>query len=1058
MINFRALLRKRSVFAFIFCLFSLAAFSQESLKSLERKLSNAKTPASKAKILNQLSSQAITENNFNKSLDYATKALSISKAQNLKRSEADALINLLSYYKLKREFPKALDYGIQAQKVIRLIGDDIRLYNSFLEVSFLYQDWDIDQKAIENLEKAYAIAEKLRDDEKKINVANLLGLEYLKLNQTDKTLNYYNQIKDYYKKTNNQSGYISTIKRIADLFLKKRDYEKALVYNQEILTSKRAEGDSLGIAKFLNDIGYIYMKLNRGDNALDYFQEAIAVNEAIGRDENDNSTLLINIGVILQGLGKLDEALKKFLEVRDIKKRKGDAREIALINTYIATIYLGRRDYNDARAYTEDAIIKAREAGDVNLLEKAYTRLADIYKLSGNNKKALAVYEDYVAIKDSLYKAEKKEREALIQKLFSAEKKEKEISMLLQEQEMKDVQLEKLALEGQRKEQELKLLEQEKTLLARKQALQKADLQQEELKRKQVAQQLQLTQQKLNAEKRQQEYAALENEKKLRDLELKQKELEEKERLDQVERLKSLNELQDLEIKSKQEREFLVAGILIFFVLALIVTLIAVFKNRRKNKRLAEQNVAILEQKQEIEEQNEQISLQKAEVEQAYNNIQSLSEFGQKITSSLDFDAINWTVYSFIKSLCDATHFGIGLYKKDLRVIEFINFLERGVSVPNFLLSLKAEDSLAVTSFKNQKEIFMNNVEGEYQNYLSTEPTFKTKNPAKSVIYIPLMTDKPLGVFTVQSDKLDAYTEKHLSILRTLASYISIALENANAYDEINAKNQHITDSIRYARTIQKAILPSQKQLRQTFDDQFVIFKPKDIVSGDYYWYTHINAGDNHQKLKSLGLSSLSFIAAVDCTGHGVPGAFMSMIGNTLLNEIVNVKSIYEPKMILEYLNEGIVKALKQEDQANDDGMDICLCAISKNGFAGAKVSFTGAKRPLYYLPANSGHLMEIKGDNRSIGGMIGKKSEREFSNNEFYLDKGSTIYLCTDGISDQNNQERRKFGTKKLKQVLQANVHKPLKDQKVAIESALKSHQGNSEQRDDITMIAVKI
>jgi serine phosphatase RsbU (regulator of sigma subunit) len=422
----------------------------------------------------------------------------------------------------------------------------------------------------------------------------------------------------------------------------------------------------------------------------------------------------------------------------------------------------------------------------------------------------------------------------------------------------------------------------------------------------------------------------------------------------------------------------------------------------------------------------------------------------------MDFDQINWTVYAYVNSLLDASAFGIGLYNREARTIEFINFLENGISIPNFKHHLSEGGALSVACFRNQREIVIGDLQNEYKNFMKDAPSIKTDIQPQSAIFLPLMADKPLGVITVQSPDKHVYSDKEVTLMKTLASYISIALSNARAYDEISRKNESITDSIRYALTIQRAILPDPQILDKTFEERFVIFKPKDIVSGDYYWFSKVNAGPSHPNLDPM-IQEISFIAAVDCTGHGVPGAFMSMISNTLLNEIVNVQHIYEPAHILEELHKGIIKALRQEDNANDDGMDVCLCAVEKHIDGRSKVTFTGAKRPLYYLPNGSTRLMELRGDNKSIGGMNSRKN-KPFTNQELYLDRGSLLYLATDGIADQNNKDRKKFGTTKLKHLIQANVHRPLKIQQEILEKALSDHQEGVEQRDDITLLGIKI
>ncbi|NJM15530.1 MAG: GAF domain-containing protein [Bacteroidales bacterium] len=326
-----------------------------------------------------------------------------------------------------------------------------------------------------------------------------------------------------------------------------------------------------------------------------------------------------------------------------------------------------------------------------------------------------------------------------------------------------------------------------------------------------------------------------------------------------------------------------------------------------RTKDLMDANTQLEERQQEIEMQTEEILAQrdtlleqKEEITKAYNQNKLLSEFGQKITASLNIHYINQMIFEYVSSLMDTAAFGIGLYNEEKKHIEFPSFFENGKKLPFFVKELSSGQSLSVRCFLNKEEIVINNLSQDYKKYLSSLPEVQTSKMPESMIHLPLVVEKrTIGTITINSYKPDAYSENDLSNLRTLASYISIALDNAYVYTIVNQQNEHIRSGINYAQTIQKAILPLQKNMDAYFNS-FVLFKPKDVVSGDFYWFA------------PLGERSC-LIAVIDCTGHGVPGAFMSLIGNRLLNEIVNEKKIHDPAVILEELDAGIVKALKQK-------------------------------------------------------------------------------------------------------------------------------------------------
>jgi serine phosphatase RsbU (regulator of sigma subunit) len=264
--------------------------------------------------------------------------------------------------------------------------------------------------------------------------------------------------------------------------------------------------------------------------------------------------------------------------------------------------------------------------------------------------------------------------------------------------------------------------------------------------------------------------------------------------------------------------------------------------------------------------------------------------------------------------------------------------------------------------------------------------------------------------------------------------------------NKIEQQNNFITTSIRYAETMQKAILPLDETFNERFDELLKIFLPKDIVSGDFYWLST--------------LDHLTLFALVDCTGHGVPGAFMSLIGNNSLNEIVNQKNIHSPAQILEELNISIRKALRQTHTDNDDGMDVALCAIAKPDKDGIiKVTFAGAKRNMvYHSQAQGSQLLEIKGDKKTIGGFFKENRNNLFTNHEVFLQKGDTLYFYTDGLTDQPNARQEKFGSVRLKNIIKENLHLSLSEQQIIIMEELNIHKQGAEQRDDMSLIGLRL
>ncbi len=265
----------------------------------------------------------------------------------------------------------------------------------------------------------------------------------------------------------------------------------------------------------------------------------------------------------------------------------------------------------------------------------------------------------------------------------------------------------------------------------------------------------------------------------------------------------------------------------------------------------------------------------------------------------------------------------------------------------------------------------------------------------------------------------------------------------------VEVKNKDITDSINYAQKIQQAILPLPDEFNKVFPQSFIYFQPRDIVSGDFYWfYPPHKMSQNHV-----------YLAAADCTGHGVPGAFMSMIGNTLLNEILNEKQVYECDAILNQLHNEVRAALKQDIAQNttNDGMDIALCRIDLDTL---EMQYAGANRALYiFRPYVAGYeFIEVKPNKFSIGGFQAETS-RQFNAHTIQLKQGDTFYMFSDGYADQfGGAKNKKFMVKRLQHELMGMQHLPLHEQKLLIDQLLHDWKGNTEQVDDILMIGVRV
>ncbi|MFT4601762.1 MAG: transcriptional regulator with GAF, ATPase, and Fis domain [Arenicella sp.] len=458
-----------------------------------------------------------------------------------------------------------------------------------------------------------------------------------------------------------------------------------------------------------------------------------------------------------------------------------------------------------------------------------------------------------------------------------------------------------------------------------------------------------------------------------------------------------------------------------------------------------------------VKERTSEVVIQKEEIEQSYQNTKLVSQINKDISSSITIEGIIDAVYENVNSLMDASGFGIGVHKEQDNVLLMLGYIENGTKLPNFDYQLE-DQRLATYCFNEKKEIYISDYSIEYDKYISgMQPPVSGKD-STSIIYIPLFSkDQLVGVFTVQSFTKNAYNEYQLDVLRGLAATIGSSIDNAMLYESmedkvnertrelvhqkeiIEEKNKHITDSIIYAKRIQDATLPSIGKVRSYLDDAFVLFKPKDIVSGDFYWVEQV--GDT------------VLFSVVDCTGHGVPGAFLSLIGHNSLNQIVNELNIIEPAKILYQLDKIVYKTLQNnlEETNIKDGMDMAICAYNKK----TKVlHFSGAYNPLYMIRNNV--MMEIKGDKIAIGS---GQTERQYKNEEIQMQTGDCIYLFSDGYADQFGGERgKKFKYSRFKDLLVTHHKQPMMRQHDILDMCIDDWQGDLEQLDDICIIGVSI
>ncbi len=320
---------------------------------------------------------------------------------------------------------------------------------------------------------------------------------------------------------------------------------------------------------------------------------------------------------------------------------------------------------------------------------------------------------------------------------------------------------------------------------------------------------------------------------------------------------------------------------------------------------------------------------------------------------------------------------------------------------------------------------------------------FRNQNEKKNQ---QLLTEKNREIISRQEELIaqkDVIDEQKKDLEKAYQRMLCNETVLEKSIQKLRVSEASIKSSIKSAYVIQQAILPHHEKLDELLNDYFYLYLPKDIVSGDFWWVNEVEGK--------------TFIATVDCTGHGVSGAFMTMIGNTLLDKTIRLRGIHNPAEVLEIMHEEVQIVLSQKENQNNNGMDmsvICLESMSKDEIL---VTFAGAKQTIYYTDTeNKAQIFELKGTRKAIGGI--QNESISFENQTITLKKGSWIYTGTDGLPDQNNVQRKRLGEKRLKELILQYHHQPAEIQKEAFEQALYAHMSQTEQRDDILWVGFRL
>ncbi len=441
---------------------------------------------------------------------------------------------------------------------------------------------------------------------------------------------------------------------------------------------------------------------------------------------------------------------------------------------------------------------------------------------------------------------------------------------------------------------------------------------------------------------------------------------------------------------------------------------------------------------------------QAAEIAKAYKEMHVIGELGQKIITINKFENIIRLVYEFTNTFVDAPNVEIGIYNEKFKQIRFSNSIRRDKTISDFDIDLFNENNLSVWSFRNLKSIYIQDYEKEYTDYIPNSEEDVSNQPA-SAMFIPLLLNRvPVGVLVVQSYIKKAYLPKHLVIMESLASYIAISIEQTKLNYTIKEKNRLISNSQKYLKLINNPLASDGKDIEPYFQ-YFLIHQAVKAVSTDTMWFFKTNSLDNK------GVYTI-YIAIIDCLLEDIPGTLLGVLVKNILTNCVRDKKIYMPDEILNELEERYLQTILSVKSKMNYELELGLCRLDKQRTGEIDLTYCGARRPLYYYSEEKDQIKKLEGARKTIAKDMRINTKIPFENKHVRLYKNDMFYLFTDGIAQQIGANRKKFGEKRLKDVLELCANLSIDVQEDTLLAAYQTHKANEEQKKDITVLGVKL
>jgi len=998
---------------FLILIFSEAFFAAPVSKtdSLEAVLKKVKDKREKVIILSKLAEEYSALKNP-RSFDLLDEAESIAQKNNFS-DELLMILNQKAKFLIVSNPEKCYEISMNVIERARRQNNKKEEAEALLNIGRFYVGKSIFDQAIDYFRKSLLIKESLGDTKGCGDLRHNIGYVFVKMGNNQEAINYFTQSLEDYKKINERKEEAGVLVQIGNIYFYKGDYFKAVGYYQNSLQIAELLKDTVMLGKSFQMMGIVHHEWGKYEEAIEYYKKSLDCFEKL-KHRQGTANNFINIGLVYVSMNKTkfndntnveiskklklndktwrynnEKSLEYFKNAHAIMKDLKDKKGICNTLNSIGQTYLEAEDHKTAIAYFDTALSTARNLNDKMLVMQIAANIGQSY--SKINKPEVA--EKY--FHQALDNAKEMEMKTYITQMYMS------LGQLYTKIKKYD-----LALQNLQNSLELVRQIQAKEYLGK------------------IYEAFATLYEKTGNYKGAYEYFKLFSQ--LKDSLMNEQSLKlitEVETKYQTEKkeaeIKILNTSNELKENQKNQLKLVLWVFVVGFILIIVfsVLLFRQFNEKKKaNIILAQQKTEILEKNEELQQQKEEIQAQAELVELQNHELEKLSIVASKTDNAVIIadgtGKIEWVNEGF-------THlFG---YK-------FSEFVEK-----------KGDNLIAVSSNPNFLELLNQSIkEGKSVVYTSLSAKRDGEKIWLQTTLTPIVDYEGncVKIITIDSD----ITKIKLAE-QEVEKQRDIALKQR---DLIGEQKKEITDSINYACQIQSAVIPSTEIIAGKVSDYFVLFKPRDIVSGDFYWAT-----TKENKL---------VVAAVDCTGHGVPGAFMSMLGIAFLNEIVN--RLFEKHGnnlkacgILNELRERVITSLHQTGKLgeNQDGMDMALCIIDTDT---NQLQYAGANNPLYLIRNNV--LTEFKADKMPIGIHY---TTLPFTNNIIDLQKNDTVYIFSDGYADQfGGESGTKFKKKSFQEMLVKLQDFSMPEQKKKLEQQFDNWKGIYEQIDDIIVIGLRI